>query len=192
MLGVKKLIVVVVTLMLSGPVMAYEVGDCTERGKRVQGFYDEIPDASVEYQWYERGQFERTVSTIDRICIDVENNSTRPIRVIKWVGKQTNQTIEFRGWNIAPNTSKTICEDRLGSKILTNKSARIWFYEYGYRQGECLNYYTEEDKERGLIYDGCMTSKSKGASSASIPYIRKECRNISKDPNFFHKWRWGS
>ena len=179
----KKLFAFAWMLMFCVPSMGYEVGDCKSRAESIKGFFDEIPADEYELSYYIGGS--------SSVCIEIENNSTRPIRAIKWEGLQTQQIIDFR-FVVNPNSKGKECQENLGSRIMSNTQASISAYEYGYRQGSCLDYYTEEDKERDLIYDGCMASKSKGATSASIRYIKKECRNIADDPSIFDKWRWGS
>ena len=174
--------------------MAYEVGDCTLRGDRVKKLSNRIwMSHKDDFSWRK----ERT-SYAPIVCVEVTNKTSVPIRVIRWEGVQSGSVFTLyndyydKGGAIEPDSTDEDCQHITERAYKEDSQAHVSFYEYGYQQGPCLGYYTKEEKERKLIFDGCMASKSKGATSASIKYIRKECRNISKDPNSFHKWRWGS
>ena len=185
MLGMKKLFAFAWMLMLCVPAMGYKVGDCTSRGdpKKALEWLD-IP--ASDWSWTTKRSFNKPT-----LCIEVTNKTNRTIYEMHWEGTQSGKMFRLTE-TVPPNSTHEDCQFITEGAYNVDKRASVTFYTYNFTEGECLRRWTEEDQERTMIYDGCMASKSKGATSVSIPYIRKECRNISRDPSIFDKWRWGS
>lgn len=48
------------------------------------------------------------------------------------------------------------------------------------------------ETEQRLLYDNCVVAKSKGLDRTAVSSVRRVCREISKNPTTWQKFKWGS
>lgn len=86
-------------------------------------------------------------------------------------------------------------------------SARIYGEHRVALGGDCIETYSptelrnmqedcriaqEEEQLRARIYDNCIIERSRGAAQAALASIRRVCGEISRNPSWLQRWRWGN
>ena len=116
------------------------------------------------------------------------NSSPTPIRTIQFEGVNTGFKTNV-DWYIAPYQTETFNFSVSKQVLSKDNSARLKFYEYGYAQGRCLDYYTEDEQKRDLIFNNCIVAKTK--NGGAVWAARKACKTIADNPSFLDRLRFG-
>ena len=172
----------IITIFSYGLGVAKEVGDCTERAPEKRALSGEVVVKNGDWNWSKNTQKKR-------VNLEIFNSSGRPINAISFTETVTGSVYNV-DWIIAAGGRESFNFSVSSEVIKKGKNARLKAYQYTYFKGACIDLYTIEDRQRDLIFNNCVVSKTKngGASYAA----RRACKTIADDPSFLDKWRFGS
>lgn len=162
--------------------LANEVGDCTERAPNKRALSGEVAVKEGDWSWSSN-------NGAKRVTLKIFNSSVRPIRAITFTETITN-SVSNVDWYI-PAGSLESFNFNVSSEVIENGgTATIKAYEYTQAQGACIKWYTVEDRERELIFNNCVVSKTKGGGLRGAAI--NACNTIADNPSFLDKLRFGS
>ncbi|MDA9612782.1 hypothetical protein N9S22_01570 [Paracoccaceae bacterium] len=172
----------IITVFSYGLALATEVGDCTERAPKKRALSGEVAVKKDDWSW-------KINEAKKRVTLEIYNSSVRPIRAITFTETNTS-SVSNVDWYI-PAGSRESFNFSVSSKVIEKGgTASIKAYEYTHVQGACIDRYTVEDRERELIFNNCVVSKTKGGGLRSAAV--SACNTIADDPSFLDKLRFGS
>lgn len=160
---------------------AYEIGDCVEQAPRNRSLGREVILNKGDWSW-------EKMTYSSQVMLKVYNSSASTIRAVEFQGTQTGK--KFIVDHHIPAFGTEVFFFGVPREVLsTDTRASARFYEWGWMAGQCLKYYTEEDRTRDLIYNNCFVAKTKDGGLPAA--ARRACEIIADDPSFIDRLIYG-
>ena len=175
-------VAMIITIFSYSLGLANEVGDCTERAPNKRALSGPVAVKTGDWSWSSN-------KGTKRVTLEIYNSSGRPINAITFTETITN-SVSNVDWYIPAGSRESFNFSVSSEVIEKGGKARIKAYQYTEARGACIKWYTVADRERELIFNNCVVSKTKGGGLGRAAV--KACNTIADNPSFLDKLRFGS